>query len=635
MNTLIFLLLKRIRLPIILLICSYAVVILGFVLIPGQDDQGNIWHMSFFHAFYFVSFMGSTIGFGEIPYAFTDAQRMWTVFSIYISVTIWLYSIGAVLSAVQNPAFKKILRENDFKKKVKGIKEPFYLICGYGDTGKVLAHELAQHNILSVVIDIDPDRIDNLQVDEPDIDIPALTGNASFPKVLESAGLTHRYCKGVIALTNKDEVNLKIAITARLLSKKRMMEDKDLMVICKAESNESEANMSSFGTSHIINPFELYARRLALSVRSPSAYLVYEWLTNPYHSVRDEPVVPPKGTWVICGYGRFGKAIRRHLNYVGIKTTIIEALPKQTNSPQGTIEGRGTEAITLREAKITDAVAIVAGTDNDANNLSIIITAQDEMNRSHHAYNRNKEYSEVYNLDQFRGIQEQDYIQENHKLFTIARQNYSRNKSVFEQADLDFIMQPAGIIAGEILSIIKTPLLKNFLLLARRQKDTWANILISRISNFIEHDVPNTWMIEMSERQSPAVMPFIHKNGVTIGELLVSPRNRQIALNCIVLLVHRRNERGNRTICKKTTDTYVINNNHKAKSFNDFLLPDNDFSIKENDQLLLCGDKNSMNLMHRSVANINVFNYIMTANELPGGYFWQWLYNRKVRQTEV
>ena len=608
---------------------------MGFVLIPGQDDQGNVWHMSFFHAFYFVSFMGSTIGFGEIPYEFTDAQRMWTVLGIYISVTVWLYSIGAILSTLQNPAFKKILKENDFKKKVKRIKEPFYLICGYGDTGKVLAHELSQNNILSVVVDIDQERIDNLQIDVPDIELPALAANASFPKVLTTAGLTHRCCKGVIALTNKDDVNLNIAITARLVSKKRMIDDKDLMVICKAQSNEAEANMSSFGTSHIINPYELYARRLALSVRSPSAYLVYEWLTNPYHNVREEPIVPPKGIWVVCGYGRFGKAIVRHLNYVGIKTTIIEAEPKQTNAPEGTISGRGTEAITLREAKITNAVAIVAGTDNDANNLSIIITAQDEMRRGYNVYNRNKKYLELYSLKNFKEINEFYTIGKKEKLFTIARQNYSRNKAVFEEADLDFIMQPAGIIAGEILSIIKTPLLKNFLLLARRQKDEWANLLISRISNFIENDIATTWMIEVSENESPAMMPFVNKGLVTISEMLRSPRNRDISLNCIVLLVHRKNETGLRTIFKKSTDSNIINNSHKSKPFNDFLLPGNDFCLKENDQLLICGDKNSMNLIKRSVKNISIFNYIITANELPGGYFWQWLYNRKIKQKKM
>ena len=78
MRNLIYLLLRRMRMPLIVIILAYAVSILGLVLIPGVDDQGQPWHMSIFHAFYFVSFMGSTIGFGEIPYPFSDPQRLWT-----------------------------------------------------------------------------------------------------------------------------------------------------------------------------------------------------------------------------------------------------------------------------------------------------------------------------------------------------------------------------------------------------------------------------------------------------------------------------------------------------------------------------------------------------------------------------
>ena len=630
MNSLIFLLLKRIRLPIMLLIVSYATVILGFVLIPGQDDQGNVWHMSFFHAFYFVSFMGSTIGFGEIPYEFTNAQRMWTVFGIYATVTIWLYSIGALISTLQNPAFKKILKENEFRKKVRQIKEPFYLICGYGDTGKLLAHELSENHILSVVIDVNAERIDSLEIDEPDIDIPALSANASFPQVLEAAGLTHEYCRGVIALTSKDEINLKIAITARLLNKERMLDD-HLMVVCRAETAEAEANMASFGTSHIINPFEVYARRLALSIRSPSAYLIYEWLTNPYHKVRSEPIKPPKGTWVICGYGRFGKAVARHLNYIGVKTVIIEASPDKTNPPEGTITGKGTEAVTLREAKITEAVAIVAGTNNDANNLSIVLTAQDEIKRYHTGRIKNQEYNDKYSLKYFSeninsNEQANKTVLQHNKLFSIARQNFSRNEQVFEKADLDFIMQPAGIVAGEILSIIKTPLLSTFLSLARRQKDQWANLLISRLSSFID-DTAMTWMVEISEKQTPAVMHFLKKDKITIKQILRHPRNRDKSLKSVVLLVHRKKR-------NKISRTYEVSNRNESLKIDNFLLPGGDFEINEGDQLLICGDKESMHLMCWSVSNINIYNYIHTGYELAGGYVWRWIHKYKLLQQE-
>ncbi len=628
MNSLIFLLLKRIRLPILLLIVSYSIVILGFVLIPGQDDQGNVWHMSFFHAFYFVSFMGSTIGFGEIPYEFTSAQRMWTIFGVYATVTIWLYSIGALISSLQNPAFKRVIKENNFLKSVKRINEPFYLICGYGDAGKLLAHELSDNHILSVVVDIDPERIDNLEMDEPDFDIPALAGNASFPEVLQMAGLTHPCCKGVIALTNDDRVNLKVAITARLLNKERMLDD-HLMVICRAETAEAEANMASFGTSHIINPYEIYARRLALSVRSSSAYLIYEWLTNPYHKVRKEPVKPPKGTWVICGYGRFGKAVARHLNYVGVRTVIVEASPDLTNPPDGTVFGRGTEAVTLREAKISEAVAIVAGTDNDANNLSIVLTAQDEIKRHLFGLKRNIEHNEKYNLYDLYGENQMIEMTESHegnRLFAIARQNYSRNETVFNKAELDFIMQPASIVAGEILSIIKTPLLSTFLSLARRQKDQWANVLISRLSDFIDNTA-TTWMIEISEKQTPAVMFFLKKSRITVKELLKHPRNRDKSLKAAVLLVHRKKN-------EASLSRHKMSGRSPSTQFENFLLPDDDFCIKKDDQLLICGDKESMDLMCWSVNNINIYNYIHTGYELGGGYIWRWLYKHKLLRQE-
>lgn len=103
MNNVVYIVMRRLRRPLITLIVVYSISVLGFVLIPGVDDQGQPYRMDFFHAFYFVSFMGSTIGFGEVPYAFTDGQRMWTMLCIYATVIAWLYGIGAMLATFQDP----------------------------------------------------------------------------------------------------------------------------------------------------------------------------------------------------------------------------------------------------------------------------------------------------------------------------------------------------------------------------------------------------------------------------------------------------------------------------------------------------------------------------------------------------
>jgi len=75
MNPVTSLILRQMRAPLIVIVAVFSIATLGMVLIPGVDDQGQVWRMDFFHALYFVSFTATTIGFGEIPYPLTDEQQ--------------------------------------------------------------------------------------------------------------------------------------------------------------------------------------------------------------------------------------------------------------------------------------------------------------------------------------------------------------------------------------------------------------------------------------------------------------------------------------------------------------------------------------------------------------------------------
>ena len=142
MNIVFFLILRRMRAPLLVLSAVYCLATLGMTLVPGQDDAGNVWYMDFFHAFYFVTFMGTTIGFGEIPYPFTDAQRFWSLISIYMTVVAWLYAIGKLLALIQDETLRRAFVGVQFEHAVSRIREPFYLVCGYGDTGSKLVDAL-------------------------------------------------------------------------------------------------------------------------------------------------------------------------------------------------------------------------------------------------------------------------------------------------------------------------------------------------------------------------------------------------------------------------------------------------------------------------------------------------------------
>ena len=550
MNNVIYLFLRRLRAPLITLITVYSISVLGFVLIPGLDDEGNVYRMSFFHAFYFVSFMGSTIGFGEIPYEFTSAQRMWTLFCIYATVIAWLYGIGTTLSLLQEPVFRRMLRRRSFSATVRQINEPFYLICGYGVTGSVIVRQLSLREIRVVVLEIDQERIDALEMDELPVSVPALCADASLPDVLDSAGLQHDKCIGVMALTDNDQANLSIAIASKLLCPERL-------VISRTESDVTTANLKSFGTDLVVDPFRTYAQYLSLAAHAPYMHLVYDWIHNPYHRSLASVYQRTKGDWIICGHGRFGRALYRafdesdvDLKVVDVDVTKIADLPDQ-------VVGVGTEAHTLMEAGVMDAVGIVAGTQNDADNLSIIMTAR-ELNP---------------------------------KILTVVRQNIHENKLVFKNSRADFVMEPGRIIANRILAHVKSPLLPAFIEeMLERYDDVWAHTLINRMSSIVGDEELDSWAYVVGEEETPALMEAKRQGfDLKLSLFFKDPHNRKRNLHAFPLMLRREG---------------VVD-----------MLPGELDEIKEGDEVLICGLSKSNRRMRWTVNNYNVLHYIITGND--------------------
>jgi len=218
MDSVLLLTLRRLRRPLVLLVVVYAVGILGMVVIPGVDAAGNPAPMGFFHAFYFLSYTASTIGFGEIPSAFTDQQRLWVTIVIYMSVVAWAYTIGSVLTLVQDSGFRHALVEQSFRRRVQRLHEPFYIVCGYGETGALVCRTLDRWGLRFTVLDLNRDCIDAVDLAHYASDAPALSADAGSPDHLLAAGLTNPSCRGVLALTDDDAANLSVAITVRLLN---------------------------------------------------------------------------------------------------------------------------------------------------------------------------------------------------------------------------------------------------------------------------------------------------------------------------------------------------------------------------------------------------------------------------------
>ena len=550
MNNVIYLFLRRLRVPLITLIVIYSVSVLGFVLIPGVDDQGNEYRMDFFHAFYFVSFMGSTIGFGEIPYTFTPAQRLWTLLCIYATVISWLYGIGTTLALLQEPIFGRMLRRRSFISSVKQLNEPFYLICGFGVTGSVVVKQLVRREIRVVVLEIDQERIDALEMDELPVSVPALCADASLPDLLDAAGLQHPKCIGVMALTDNDQVNLSISIASKLLCPERM-------VISRTESDITTANLQSFGTDLVIDPFRTYAQYLSLTAHAPYMHLVYDWIHNPFHRPLSSVYQRTKGRWIICGHGRFGRALYKAFDESDVDLTVVDSEASKIADIPHQVTGIGTEATTLMEAGVEDAVGIVAGTGNDADNLSILMTAR----------------------------------QLNPKLLTVVRQSIHANSLVFKNSRADFIMEPGRIIANRILAHVKSPLLPTFIEeMQQRYDDVWAHTLINRMSSVVGDNELDSWAFTVGEEETPALMEAYRQGfELKLSLFFKDPHNRKRNLHAFPLMV-RRGE--------------LIE-----------MLPGELDLVEPGDEILICGLNKSNRRMQWIANNYNVLHYVLTGND--------------------
>jgi voltage-gated potassium channel len=493
----VFLVLRRMRIPLIVLIVIFAVSVLGLSLMPGQDAQGRPDRMGLFDAFYFMSYTATTIGFGELPEEFTAAQRMWVTLAIFLSVIGWAYAIGSLLSLMQDRGFRQALARRSFTQSVRRMHEPFLLLVGYGNASKMLARSLDDMGRRFVVIDSDDTRVSSVELDSYRADAPALQGDARDTGLLTLAGLGHGTCEGVVALAGDDETNLDVAMTTALLRP-------DLPVIARSSSRDVAERMRAFHVREVVNPLDRFGDHLRILFRSPAAYQLMIWLTS-------SPGTPlprrfdrlPRGRWVICGHGRYGEELSSDLRAEGLDVTVVHVAGGRV------LAGEGDSAQVVESGHVSDAVAFVAATANDTTNLWLVEAAR----------------------------------RANPDAFVVALQNRRANAPLFEAVGVDFGMVPAEVIAHEVLARLANPVLMRFLPQVPHQGDEWAAQLVDRLVKTCGQGAPDLWRIRLSHDEAPALEGRLDGRSLRLDDLLRDPADRDHTLSIVPLTLLRDDHR--------------------------------------------------------------------------------------------
>ncbi|CAA9306792.1 MAG: Potassium channel protein [uncultured Frankineae bacterium] len=556
----IFLLLRRMRVPLISLVLVFAVSVIGLALIPGRDGEGRPVDIGIFDAFYFMSYTATTIGFGELPYPFTDAQRLWVIVCIYSTVVAWAYAIGALLTLLQDRAFRSALAVQHFERKVRRLAEPFLLVAGYGETGELLVRSFDALGRRLVVLDVSADKIDALDLTSYRGDVPALVADARSPQQLRRAGLHSRWCEGVLALTDDDEANLAVVQSVALLRP-------DLPIVARTVSSAVQQRIATFGSPIVINPFDRFGEHLLLALRAPSTYRLMTWLeAGPGADLPPQADPPHGGRWIVCGYGRFGRAVTADLRKAGISVTVVEPSGAATEAVTDGVDlvaGDGTERGVLERTDPRSAVGLVAGTDNDTTNLSLAATAR------------------ALNPD----------------LFLIGRRNLPGNAVLYDALGMDAVLVPTELVAHEAYAHLSTPLLWRFLQEMPAQGDPWAARLLDVMVERCGGHLSALWKVRLTAREAPALQRWFADGPVLIETLMRSPENREQPLDVVVLMVLR----GDFSI----------------------LTPDAHFELEPDDQLLLAGRPPSRRALDSTLVVEPTCDYVMTGEREPVGTVWR------------
>ena len=552
--------LRYMRAPIIVLVAVNAIAMIGMVLMPGRDPSGAPVHMSFFHAWYFLSYTATTTGFGEIPYPFSDAQRLWAIVCLYTSVVAWLYAVGSIISLVQNPHFLQAVARRSFRNKVRRIARPFSIIGGFGDTGSLLTRGLDSADCTTVVIDNDSERIKALALRDYHRSMPGVQADASAPQSLIAAGVKKPNCEAIVALSPNEDVNVKIAVMARLLNP-------SMRVICRTTSSAPGERLEAIGGVETVDPFDAFAKWLSTALFAPSLHTLTHWLIGARGVTLDKPLSCPAGAWILCGYGRMGRRVREALQAHGVRSTVIDPkMEDAENLPEDEKVLGYANAETLRLAGIEHAVGVVAATDNDSDNLAILLRARSL----------------------------------NPRVTIIVRQNHHENELAFQAARADLIMQPSLVTARNILFQLISPAVEVFLDHLRKHHETLLQELMLRLKATLGAHPPHLWTAKMSETTARAAHDLEQRKlTITLGDLLRNPLDRKRTLACVPLVLTR------------------DGTNH--------VLPDPCQIVRPGDAILFCGTRNAQRQLDAALNNAYTLQYLVTGIQEPRGYFMKWL----------
>ncbi len=554
-NSALWIVLQKMRMPFLVIVSSYTISMTGLLLIDGVDASGNPYQMSIFDAFYFVTYTATTIGFGETPYEFTYSQRMWVSAMIYISVISWFYAIGTLVSLLQDKVFLAQIAQSRFKRQVDSLRESFVIILGYNYTTSQIIKIINETENRVVVIEQEQSKVDALILENYTPHIAVLKANSYDAQTLELAGIKSIFCKAVVALYKNDELNLRVALAVKMLNP-------NVVLAVKSTTQNHTDNLKDLGVEIVENPFKIIASHIKLALNAPNILKLERWIYQ-IGKLNDPLPILPHGKYIISGFGRMGQAIHNVFDKCDIECEVIEIDTKVSKSDIDSINlklhyGNSDDKDMLKVAGIDGSVAIIAGTNDDTVNISILKTAK----------------------------------KLNPNIITIARENHIEDFSIFKNANIDHIFMPGKILINKTTNALIKPSADKFIRHLSKKDEAWGAALVKKLIQTIDEN-PELHVLHLTKDITPAIYEemVLNKQNIRLEVFKSSLKNRALSNSIVPLMIY----------------------NGKAKK--EILLPSWGEILQEDDKILFACNQYAIDEIEYIAQNIYELHYVLTGEE--------------------
>jgi Trk K+ transport system NAD-binding subunit len=366
-----------------------------------------------------------------------------------------------------------------------------------------IIRRLHDANIEAVLIDENEDKISHFLLEDMSYDVPVMIDNVLLAETLQYAGIKLPNCKAIVSLFSNEENNLRVSILTRFLNPK-------VRVMAKSTLKDITTSILDTDIAKAINPFEIFAKRVDISLESPHVLVLENWIYQN-SDLMNKALFLPKGKYIVCGYGRFGKALQEKFEKHGLDYVFIDE--KRLASREMIESGRFLRANpddreTLITAGIEEAVGLIVGTKNDIDNLSIMITAK----------------------------------KLNPDVYMIARENTMQEVSIFQSADIDWVFMIEKILINKTSLALTEPMKHRFLKLILNKDEVWAETLVKLLRINIGAN-PIMMTLKINEEESYAIYnELLEGNEVPVDVLMHSLSNWKKNNQIVPLLIKRKNE---------------------------------------------------------------------------------------------